>query len=267
MTTRARGARGSFVADIALRLLRREHLTLWGPQGSGKTTVLNEVQQLLQDERCGFSASTVHLDDITCALERAYGDVITQGLSRSAARGRLWLAADAEPGVLLLDQVSDVSIAMKSWLRRLRGGVAGVILAVDVNSPRERTKLRARRLGFSSVPMPRTAALAIARQLATHLAAAGVPPLPLPARRTLVRAARGRPGWVVTCASLAGHSRYWRDGQLKAHLLATDSEVCLRAEVAPVRDRQEKNDPDQNCDERRPERVSCRRANASRCCH
>jgi hypothetical protein len=232
MTTRARGRRGQFAADIARRLLRGEHLTLWGPRGSGKTTVLDDVRRLLQGNRCGFSAATAHLDDITCALERAYGHVVTQGLSRRAARARLWWAADAEPGVLLLDHVSDVSIAMKSWLRRLRGGVVGVVLAVDVDSPRERARLRARRLGFESVQMVPLAARGIGRLLETNMAVAGVPGLPAPMRRFLIRAARGRPGWVVTCGSLAGHSRYWRNGQMQARLLATDCELCLRAEVA-----------------------------------
>jgi energy-coupling factor transporter ATP-binding protein EcfA2 len=42
------------------------------------------------------------------------------------------------------------------------------------------------------------------------------------------RAARGRPAWVVTCAALAAHERYWRDGRLKARLLAGDTELSLR---------------------------------------
>lgn len=234
MTARARIARGRFAAEVARRLLRGEHLTLWGPRGSGKTTVLNDVWHLLHDKRRGFSASTAHLDDITCALERAYENVDTQGLSRRAARGRLWWAADAEPGVLLLDHVSDVSIAMKAWLKRLRGGVMGVILAVDVDSPRERVKLRARRLGFANLPIPPMSTRAIAGKISAGFDIAGLPPLSVPARRSLVRAARGRPGWVVTCVSLAGHSRYWRDGQLKPHLLATDTELCVRTGEAPA---------------------------------
>jgi hypothetical protein len=35
---------------------------------------------------------------------------------------------------------------MKGWLRRLRGGVVGVVLAVDVDSPREREWLRGMRI-------------------------------------------------------------------------------------------------------------------------
>ena len=34
-------------AQLATRLLRGEHLTLWGPRGSGKSTVLAQVQARL----------------------------------------------------------------------------------------------------------------------------------------------------------------------------------------------------------------------------
>ena len=96
--------------DLARRLLRGQHLVLWGTRDSGRTTVLNDVWQLHQQKRWGFSVEKAHQDDITCALERVYGHVITQRLSRQAARGRLWGAADAEPGMRLPDQVSNVSI-------------------------------------------------------------------------------------------------------------------------------------------------------------
>ena len=233
----SRSSRGKFTADIARRVERGEHLTLWGPRGSGKTTLLNAVQQLVGGRHCGFSATTRSLDDITCALERAYGDVATGGLKRRAARGRLWWAADAESGVLLLDHVTNVGTAMKGWLRRLRGGLVGVVLAVDVDSPREWDRLRARRLDCTSVRIPPMASRTIARQLVVELEAVGVPRQPVTARRVLVRAARGRPGWVVWCATLATHHRYWRDGQLKVRLLATDTELCLRGESGALKGR------------------------------
>jgi hypothetical protein len=55
--------------------------------------------------------------------------------------------------------------------------------------------------------------------------AAGAPQLTVPTRSVLVHAARGRPGWVVTCAALAAHHRYWREGSLKARLLTGDAEL------------------------------------------
>lgn len=223
-----RSARGKFTADIARRVARGEHITLWGPRGSGKTTLLREVKRLLDARHCAYSVTTQCLDDITCTLERAYGDVATRGLTRRAARGRLWRAADVDRGILLLDHVTDVGTAMKGWLRRLRGGVVGIILALDVDSPRERERLRAWSLGCISVRMPPLTTRVIARQLTDCMRTSGVPQLSLMNRRTLVRAARGRPGWVVICAALAAHDRYWRDGQLKARLIAGDAELSLR---------------------------------------
>jgi len=223
-----RSTRGQFTAAVARRAARGEHITLWGPRGSGKTTLLFDLQLLLGKSYCAYSGTTQCLDDITRSLERAYGDVATSGLTRRAARGRLWRAADAERGVLLLDHVTEVGTAMKGWLRRLRGGVVGVVMAVDVDSPREREQLRARRLGCTSVRMKPLAARTISHDLVAQLQAAGVPPLPVPTRTVLVRAARGRPGWVVTCAALAAHERYWRDRRLKERLLAGDTELTLR---------------------------------------
>jgi len=65
--------------------------------------------------------------------------------------------------------------------------------------------------------------------------------LPTAARRSLVRAARGRPGWIVLCAALAAEPRYWHQQQLRAHVLALDTEMRLRAlnfsdPIAPISD-------------------------------
>jgi len=201
---------------------------LWGPRGSGKTTLLTAVRKELDTRRWGFSASTNSLDDITCALERAYPDTPTKGLARRAARARLWRAADAHPAVLLLDHVTRVPTAMKGWLRRLRGGLVGILLAVDIDSPRERERLRALRVGCSTVRMPPTPPRSLARQLTALLAGMGAPPASAPTRRALIRAARGRPGWLLEYAALACEEQYWRGGQLRLHLITWDTEVRLR---------------------------------------
>lgn len=202
---------------------------LWGPRGSGKTTLLHAVLQDLGDVHCALSVSTGSLNDITRALERAYTAVPTRGLKRRAARARLWWAADVEPGCLLLDHVTRVPSAMKGWLRRLRGGVVGVVLAVDVDSPRERERLRALKIGSTTFRMPPMASVTLSRLLRTSWAHSHTAPLIAPARRILVRAARGRPGWVTQCVALAPDPRYWRDGQLKTEVLVLDTEIRLRA--------------------------------------
>jgi predicted AAA+ superfamily ATPase len=137
---------------LAMELRRGRHIVLWGPRGSGKTTLLQTVEREFCDVHHALSIATSHLDDITRTLERAYAEVPTQGVKRRAARSRLWWAADADPGCLLLDHVTQVPAAMKGWLRRLRGGVVGVVLAVDVDSPREREWLRGLKIGCTSLP-------------------------------------------------------------------------------------------------------------------
>jgi len=214
---------------LATGLSRGQHVVLWGPRGSGKSTLLRAVLPELRSARCALCATTSSLDDITRALERAYSEIATAGMTRRAARSRLWWAADAEPGCLLLDHVTRVPSAMKGWLRRLRGGVVGVTLAVDVDSPRERQRLREMKVGSMSLRMPLTSSRTLMRLLGHTWSMEPAFALPTAARRTLVRAARGRPGWIVLCAALGAQPRYWHQQQLRVHVLALDTEMRLRA--------------------------------------
>jgi len=224
--------RERFARELAQRLDRGEHLLLWGPRGSGKTAILRAVHRHVATARCAYSEQTDALDDVTRTLEQAYAGVVTRGLTRRAVRARLWRAADADPGVLLLDHVTAVHSGMKGFLRRLRGGVMGVILAVDVDSPRERERLRAMRVGCATVRMPPVAPRSLARQLAALLVPITPRQLTHDARRTLIRAARGRPGWIVQCAARVREDRYWRNGCLQASLVAWDTEVLIRGVFA-----------------------------------
>jgi len=219
----------SLAATLAESLSRGQHIVLWGPRGSGKSTLLLAILQKLGNAHCALSVATSSLDDITRALERAYTGTQTSGLTRRAARSRLWWAADAEPGCLLLDHVTRVPSAMKGWLRRLRGGVAGVMLAVDVDSPRERERLRGLKIGCMNLRMPPPPTRTLTRLLAQSWETQAALPLATPDRRMLVRASRGRPGWLVQCAALATDSRYWVGAQLRVHILALDTEMHLRS--------------------------------------
>jgi hypothetical protein len=220
----------TFAADLR----QGRHIVLWGPRGSGKSTLLRAVGHEIGNAHCALSVATSALDDITRALERAYTDTPTHGIKRRAARARLWRAADAEPGCLLLDHVTRVPTAMKGWLRRLRGGVVGVVLAVDVDSPRERDRLRALKIGCVTKRMPPARAQSLSRLLTRLWSATKLSPLLAPTRRALIRAARGRPGWLVQCAGLAADSRYWHDGQLQVHVLILDTEMSLRGVPIPA---------------------------------
>lgn len=216
--------------DLEGRLLRGEHLSLLGPRGSGKSTLLQALHAVLLAERvpCALSSVTGSLDDITRALERAYPAVDTLAVSRRAARSRLWVAADRRSGVLLLDHFHCASNAMVTLLRRLHGGVAGVLTAVDVDRDRERARARPWRYGALSVRMPPTPARELRRLLHAHSDRLGAPTLPAGAERALIEAARGRPGWILECARLAREPRYWGARGPLLSVLCLDTEAVVR---------------------------------------
>lgn len=217
------------LADLERRLRRGQHLTLYGPRGSGKSTLAADLERRLRARHfpCARAPVTGSLNDITQALVEAYPQVATADVSRRRARGRLLLAADLEPGALLLDHLHEVSTAMIGFLRRLRGGIVGVLLVVDVDVERERDRVRAWRLGALPVRMPRAPASLTRRLL---LEQCGELPARIDSRsvRYLVRAARGRPGWILDCASRLHQAQYWRDGHCYASLACTDTELSIR---------------------------------------
>jgi energy-coupling factor transporter ATP-binding protein EcfA2 len=220
----------AFRSRLIPRLLDGEHVVLYGPRGSGKSTLLQHLHAAIASRACpcALAPATAHLEDITRALESAYPEIDTAGLARRRARARLRGAADRNEGVLLLDHVTAVSTAMIGFLRRLRGGIAGVVLAVDVETEREVKYLRKRQLGTSTLPMPRLSARRLRRLFRAHCADRSIPRIALRQEDQILRAARGRPGWIVHCARLIDHNRYWRDGHLYVTVLCTDTEIVLR---------------------------------------
>lgn len=223
---------GELTALLQRRLLRAEHLTLYGPRGSGKSRVLARLHARLerQGTPCAYSACTGMLDDITRALERAYPAVSTEELTRRAARIRLCNAADRRQGVLLLDHFGCTGSAVVSLLRRLHGKIAGVLVAVDVETEREteRARRRSSRYGAMTVRMPLTSAQRLRRLLEQRRCALGLPPFDGKAVCTFVEAARGRPGWIVTCAQLARERRYWCEHGPLVTVLCVDTEAAVR---------------------------------------
>lgn len=217
-------------ADMTARLRRGEHLVLYGPHGSGKSTLLARLHARFARSGipCGLSTATAHLDDITRAFAHAYPHVDTADLSRRKARARLRTVADADEGILLLDHVTDVSTAMIGFLRRLRGGIAGVLLAVDVEKESDGQRLRHRHLGTLSLPMPSMPTGSLHRLFRNCCVEYRLPRIPRHLERRIIRSARGRPGWIVQCARLIAEERYWRDEILQASLLCVDTEIVLR---------------------------------------
>lgn len=219
-----------FLAALESRLQNGEHLALYGPRGSGKSTVLAELERRLARERvpCGRSQVTTSLGDVTSALARAYPAVDILEVTQRTARYRLWAAADRRAGVLLLDHLDCASNAMVSFLRRLHGRIVGVLSAVDVDNHRERQSMKPWRFGALSVRMPLAPARRLRRLLQVRRESLRLPPLEPEEEYRLVAAAKGRPGWIVRCTELAREGRYWRDSKLFLTVLCTDTEAAVR---------------------------------------
>lgn len=204
-------------------------MVLYGPYGSGKSTLIADLETRLTDAgvSCARAAATHSLDDITLALEQAYPAADVLEVPRGALRPRLWKAADLQGGVLLLDHLTDISNAMVGFLHGLCGNV-GVLTAVDSEVELERRRMRPARLGALSVRMPPVSAALLRELLQARCAHLHVP-LPGPdAERRLVRAADGRPGWILKCVELQTQSHYRQGEELFVSELSADTEIALR---------------------------------------
>ena len=218
------------VDPLRHRLLDGEHLTLFGPRGGGKSSVLRALEAQLRGDAvpCAYVPVTGSLEHITEALERAYPAVATAQLGRRAARGRLWNAADQQACVLLLDHFRCTGSPMVSFSKRLHGGIAGVLTAVDIENEAQRRALQTWRYGALTIRMPAAPSATLRRLLAVQAQRLELPAFDSRVRTALVSAARGRPGWIVSCAELAREPRYWGDQGL---LLSVEASTDARDPV------------------------------------
>lgn len=201
---------------------------LYGPVGVGKTAILDELRRRATREGvpCGLSPHTATLGNVTAALADAYPavgarDTRTQRQIRSGLR----LAVADRPGVLMLDHLVDAGTAVKGFLRSLRGSGLGVLLAGDVEHPRDKARLRSFGLAYREVEVPPLDGRHCAALLAE--AAAAIPVVELD-RRELLRIAHGRPGWILALARRLADARYWCAGRLRLELLRADVVVELK---------------------------------------
>ncbi len=219
-TTRAR-----FAGKLAKCLMRGEQLAVYGPRGIGKTTLVTALARDFKRRRmpCAVAARTNALSDVTEALGGIYhvtGDV---SIAQRYLRSRLRSVTEQQCGVLLLDHVTNVTLAMRSFLRSLRGGLVGVAFIVDVDTKKEHARMRSWHLGHTEFEMPRMSALALQQLLQDERWFLG------PRTRELVlHASRGRPSFIIQCIQLATQREYWKDGRLLVNTLCTDAEMITR---------------------------------------
>jgi hypothetical protein len=220
----------AFAAELGSRLLAGSHLILYGPRGVGKSTLLSILSDHCRagDTPCGIAPSTSGLPDIVSALARAYPGTDIAGLGKRAARIRLRGAADRISGVLLLDHATAMTTAMLGYLRRLRGGIVGALLVADIDTPHERERMRAWHAGALSLRMPPTSNPQLHRLLMTAMRSSNLPKLEPKMARQIIRAARGRIGWLDQCMQRMEMPEYWLEARLHLAALCTDTEIALR---------------------------------------
>jgi len=216
--------------DISRRLRRGEHLVLYGPWGSGKTTVVIELEGRFRQAGipCGRSELTQSVDDILDALKAVYPSVDTTGLDLPTARAQFVEAAIARAGILLLDHVIEVDNLMARFLQRLHRGPIGVLSVVDVEVEEEKRRLRPWRLGTLAVRIPPESSNRLAELLESSHRDQGLPPLKTEFKSQLLRFAQGRPGWIRTCIELERNGHYWQDDQLFISQLCEDTDRAMR---------------------------------------
>ena len=220
----------AFSAELSARLQNGSHLFLYGPRGSGKSTLL---ASMLDDYRsrlipCAIAPQILGLTDIVTALSRAYPEVNIKGLNRRAVGVRLRLTADRISGVLLLDHTREMTTAMIGFLRRLRGGIIGTLLVVDIDSDFERERLRGWRRHALCVRMPLMSNGRLRRLLASQWATCGSPAIDQQTTRHLIHAARGRVGWLTNCVRRLQMPDYWSGSRLSVGRLCIDTEIAIR---------------------------------------
>jgi energy-coupling factor transporter ATP-binding protein EcfA2 len=218
------------LATLEALVLEGETLLLYGPIGIGKTTILEGLQRRIERRgfRCGLAPRTERLRDITEALQRAYPDAAGGARRQRTIRGSLRLAAERFRGVLLLDHLLEVGDAAAGFLHSLRGTGLGVLMAADVDHPRDHARVRARGLAYRELrlePLPGRCLRSILDRQLTGRSLPGE--LTEKDRRALLRVARGRPGWIARLVAAAREPRYWGPGGLLHEALRADVSVGI----------------------------------------
>jgi hypothetical protein len=182
-----------FRVELEARLRAGSHLILYGPRGAGKSTLIGalDVQYRMSDTPCGLALHTSGLTDIVAALADAYPDTAVEELGKREARVRLRLVA-------------------------------------DVDSPRERERMRAWHAGALSIRMPLMPSQMLHRWLSAAIQTSDLPPIEPRMMRQITRNARGRIGWVQECIRRLQAGEYWQDDRLHLAALCTDTELSVR---------------------------------------
>ena len=190
---------------------------LYGTMGIGKTSILEAVRRTVEkgNRPCGFSPQTRSLSDLTEALLRAYPDIDAEGRTPRQVRSALRMAVERNPGVVLLDHLRNAGTQFKGYLASFRGTRLGAVIAADVDVPRDHARFRAMHFTYWEEKVPPLSGRYLRHILADSLAEKSLPyPLTDADRSALIKAAQGRPGWILLMAELLQNPDYWSGGQV-----------------------------------------------------
>jgi len=230
--------RARLLARLEAEVAHGRTLLLLGPTGAGKSRLLAGLWSRLRRRGVpsALAPQTRALGDVTAALGRAYPEAYDPSLSQRHQRSRLRAAAEVRPGALLLDHVEAPGTATKSLLRSLRGLELGVVLAMDVDHPRDHAAVRALHLSHLEVVVPPLPLSTMATLLDAGLERV-VPLHPLrdEDRARLLGLAQGNPGRLELFVGLLTEVRYWHEGRVLADSVAGAAlELAMQCRIGNV---------------------------------
>jgi hypothetical protein len=98
-----------------------------------------------------------------------------------------------------------------------------VLFAADVEVPRDHESFRSMHLAYREMEVPPLPSRYLHSILANSLAEKSLPyPLTDADRSSLLKAAHGRPGWVLMMCDLLLDASYWNRGRVQVDLLRAD---------------------------------------------
>jgi hypothetical protein len=202
-------------------------VVLFGPVGVGKSALLRALQRRARrlGRPCGLVPRTDGLRDFTEVLARAY-PAVAASATRRQTRSRLRLAAEARPGVLLLDHLGQIGNAFKGAIKSIRGTGIGVLLAADVDHPRDHDRVRALGLSHYEIPLRPLHASSMRALLRSLLDERTLPFALMPEHlRALVAATEGLPGRAVDFAEALVDPASWSRATPRTEWLRTGAAI------------------------------------------
>lgn len=221
--------RAPLLNALAALLDRGSTVLLYGPVGSGKTSVIGWLQARARARAlpCGLAATTDTLGDLTSALSDAYPHVDARSGAMRQVRARLRCAVEQAPALVLLDHLGRTGTAFKGALKSIRGTGVGVLLAADVEHPRDHARVRRLRLTHHEVAIPLLHGSTMRALLRSLVAEASLPVRPTDDDiGALAAATDGLPGRAVWFVNALKDPSAWRGSRPRCDWLRTESIIA-----------------------------------------